>query len=450
MKCPYCNAEIEDGAKFCTNCGKSLVSKADEQSDLGDEPPVKSYQKAVRILVIAAAVIMTVIIGITLGIRSYMQREYQRGVAAYENQEYESAAEAFRHALRWGPNQDAYALLAHSYYRLGRFEDAFSAYETAYENFSDSEDVIRGYADTCEKLAYESIGQNDSEKAVFYLSREYELTEDERISRRIRAIEGGGSYADEYGNVYNLAGMLETAVCYDEKGNELYRADLVYDADGRWQFAKAYAPTQLKKSVFGTFEWLNEGEYELSVYPQSDGYSWIAEKTERNSDSYVKRITALTEASRYILNFTYSHNSRGILEKETITSSDGQKMEIEWTAEEQPDHAILNIADEKYIAVITYNAKGQTESVTVTRNLLQTVYSIVNQYNEDGSVSETVIRNSGMPLTIWKPYGAYSRTVTQYSAQQPISRTVYSENGKLIARGYYVEGSGWLMMYTGA
>ena len=39
MKCPYCGAEIEDGSKFCTNCGKSLED--DDLLGLGDEPPKK-------------------------------------------------------------------------------------------------------------------------------------------------------------------------------------------------------------------------------------------------------------------------------------------------------------------------------------------------------------------------------------------------------------------------
>lgn len=449
MKCPYCGAEIEDGAKFCTSCGKSLQAESDGLEYLGDEPPKKSMEKAVRILVIAAAVIATLFIGVTLGIRSYIQREYQKGAAAYERQDYEAAVEALTHSVRWGQNNDAYALLAHSYYRLGRFEKALETYEIAYEEFSDNEEVISGYANTCEKLAYDSIGKNDAERAVYYLSKEYELTGDERISRRIKAIEGGGSYADEYGNVYNLAGLLETAVCYDEKGNELYRADLVYDLNGHWQFAKAFAPDQVKKSVFGTFDWEEPGEYVLNVYPQGSEYGWISEKTEYNSDTYIRRITTLSEVSSYILNFSYSHNSKGILEKQTITSSSGETMEIEWTGSEQPDHAVMSIGDQKYIAVITYNGQGQTESVTITKNLLQTVYSVANVYNEDGTVRETTVRNSGMPMTSWKPDRKYSRTVTEYSASVPSVRTVYNESGRMIARGYYVEGCGWLMMYTG-
>lgn len=124
-------------------------------------------------------------------------------------------------------------------------------------------------------------------------------------------------------------------------------------------------------------------------------------------------------------------------------------MEIEWTGSEQPDHAVMTIGDQKYIAVITYNGQGQTESVTITKNLLQTVYSVANVYNEDGTVRETTIRNSGMPMTPWRPDKNYSRTVTEYSAGVPSVRTVYNESGRLTARGYYVEGCGWLMMYTG-
>ncbi len=63
--------------------------------------------------------------------------------------------------------------------------------------------------------------------------------------------------------------------------------------------------------------------------------------------------------------------------------------------------------------------------------------------------SEKTASNNSMPLTVWKPSGSYQRTVTEYSAHQPVSRTVYDESGALIARGYYTDGCGWLMMYTG-
>ena len=448
MKCPYCGAEIEDGVKFCTNCGKSLAED-EELQKLGDEPPKKQLEKVIRILVIAAAVIITVIVGVTLGMRSFMDREYKKGVQAYQSQDYETAIGSLNHAVRWGQNNDAYIMIADSYYRIAQFEKAYETYEIAYKNFSDNEDVIKGYAETCEKLAYEAIAANDAEKAVTYLKKEYELTDDEVISRRIKAIEGGGSYADEHGNVYNLAGLLETAVCYDEKGNELYRAELIYDLNGKWQFAKAYQNDSVKKTVFGTFAWDDTEEFVLSVYPSGKDFSWLSEKTEINSDQYIKRLTSVSEVSRYILDFSYSHNSKGILERETITSSSGEKMEIEWTGEEYPDHAILNIDSQRYIAVFTYTPEGKIASMTVTKNFLQTVYSIENTYNDDGTIHETVIRNNSMPLTVWKPSVLYQRTVTEYSAHQPVSRTVYDESGALIARGYYTDGCGWLMMYTG-
>jgi len=447
MKCPYCNAEIEDGSKFCTNCGKSLADS--DLEGLGDEPPRKSMEKAMRILVIGASVIATVIIAITLGVRSFISREYQKGVSAYENQDYESAINALKHAVRWGHNEQAQALLAHSYYRLGKLDEAYTAYETVYATMSDDEEVLAGYADTCEKLAYRCISENNAEQAVVYLKKEYELTEDERVSRRIKAIEGGGNFADEHGNVYNLAGQLETAVCYDESGKELYHAELVYGPEGQWQFAKASLPGAAKKTVFGTFDWNEAGELELSVYPQGNEFSWISEKREYNSDSRVKRITSLSEVSKHIMTFEYSHNSKGFLEKEKITSSNGETMELEWSGVEYPDHAVISFNDEQYIAVLSYNSDGKIETLTITKNLVQTVYKMVNLYGADGSLQETTVKNSGMPMTLWKPYGSYSKTVTEYSAHQPVSRTVYNEAGQVTARGYYVDGCGWLMMYTG-
>jgi hypothetical protein len=74
---------------------------------------------------------------------------------------------------------------------------------------------------------------------------------------------------------------------------------------------------------------------------------------------------------------------------------------------------------------------------------------MVHLYGAERSLQETTVKNSGMPMTLRKPYGSYCKTVTEYSAHQPVSRTVYNEAGQVTARGYYVDGCGWLMMYTG-
>ena len=41
MRCPYCNSEIKDGAKFCTECGATLNAPAAQQQGERIEIPTK-------------------------------------------------------------------------------------------------------------------------------------------------------------------------------------------------------------------------------------------------------------------------------------------------------------------------------------------------------------------------------------------------------------------------
>ena len=453
MKCPYCNAEIEDGAKFCTNCGKALTSsetvpetaEADTEK-LPDEPPKKQMEKLIRILVIAAAVLVTAALGITLGVSSFVNRQYKAGQEAYEAGDYETSIEHLKNSFRFGKKEDSGILLADSYAKLGRFEESYQVYTKIEDLISSKEDIKARYGDVCGQIAYSYLSTNDTEGAMVYLQKQYELTQDETINNRIKAIQNGGTYADETGNIYNLDGKIETAVCADEKGNEIYRADLVYDHNGNWKFAKAYSSAGTKRSVFGTFEWNPDTEYELTVYSSGDSWSWIARGTEKENDE-IRKITALSEVSKQIMSFSRTYNSEGFVTKETIETGSGDIAEIEWPAEENPEHAVLTIGDETYIAGLTYNSAGQIETLNITRNFLQTVMRITNEYNDDGTVKETVTKISCMPLVPWMPHLNYRRTITSYSAHRPVTRTVLDENGKLIARGYYISGCGWLMMY---
>ena len=53
MRCPYCNSEIKDSAKFCTECGATLNTAAVQQQ--GERIPVQTKQLAQGGLILGAA-----------------------------------------------------------------------------------------------------------------------------------------------------------------------------------------------------------------------------------------------------------------------------------------------------------------------------------------------------------------------------------------------------------
>ena len=450
MKCPYCGAEIKDGAKFCTNCGQSLEEETVSRDNLPDEPPKKEMEKLIRIIAVAAAVLITAVIGITLGIRSFAARQYQAGIQAYEAGEYETAMKALRSAVRWGRSEEAQKYLGITCAKCENWNEANTVLSEYISLYGNDGEAVDAYALSCEKLAQISLRDNDPETAVSWLKKEYDLTGDERVYKRLKAIEGGGIYADERGNVYNLDGLIETAVCTDVSDSELYRADLVYDAEGHWQTAKAYTEESPKKSVFMSFAWEDNTEYELHVYPDGEGYTWVAEKTVKDSDGRISSLITTSLTGENVLKYDYTENRNGCLLKETVTNAAGEKLVLEWPGEEKPDHAVISYGDQQYVAVISYDGAGRITSVSVTKNLLKTIWQITYKYNDDGTPSEVMVRDAGMPLTAWKPGKKYSRKLIRYSGGVPVSAEVYNEAGALSARAYYVENCGWLVMHCDA
>jgi hypothetical protein len=184
----------------------------------------------------------------------------------------------------------------------------------------------------------------------------------------------------------------------------------------------------------------------MTVVPEGTEYSWTVEKTVYE-DHRIKSKLIQTDTSKKVLNYSYSKNSDGWLKGETITSSDGQTAKIEWQEAEYPGHGVLTKDADTYVIVLSYDTAGNPSVIRATRNLLETVLAQDITYDESGNVIRNIIKNTGMPFTVWKPALKYSDIRTEYSGGRPVTRTVYGENGQLLARGWYISGNGWLMMY---
>ena len=494
MKCPHCGALIEDDAKFCTNCGESvevqepaveepapvLISeepviqeeeqvkeavpfetapqpviqepepeeeKVEEEEPLGDEPPKKTMEKLIRILVLAIAAVMAVVIGVTAGIRSYAQRSYNAGKEAFENREYQTAVKSLKSAVRWGAGTGARKLLGDSYMALENYTDAYDVYTEYIEMEEDDTEAAGQLALCCEKLGEKAVEAEDYESAAAYFSKEYELTEKETVYRRMKAAENGGQYKDETGNVFDIYGLPLTLVCTNDSGNALYSTDIAYDDGHIWTSAKTYASDSAKKTVFASFD-KGVQDYELIVYPDGASYSYIGKAIEYNSDDRMTKVTLNREAGKEVYTFDYVYDHKGEPQTQTVTNKAGDTMVFERQDENKKDAFKVTYNDQSYIALRTMTEDGKLLTFTVTKNLLKVIYKLEYKYNEDGTVSEMTVEDNGLPMTVWMPNGKYAHTVYEYSDGVPLRKTVYNKDNKTAATGYWIDGCGWLTMYN--
>lgn len=493
MKCPHCGAMIEDDAKFCTNCGEPVevqesvieepapalipeepviheekpaeepvpfetapqpvIQESEPQEEpaeeepLGDEPPKKTMEKLIRILVLAIVAVMAVVIGITAGIRSYAQRSYNAGKEAYENREYQSAVKSLKSAVKWGAGTGARKLLGDSYMALESYEDAYSVYTEYIEMEPDDTETINQLAVCCEKLGEKAVEAGDYEFASAYFGKEYELTGKETVYRRMKAAENGGQFTDDTGNVFDIYGLPLTLVCTDAGGKPLYKTDIAYNDSHIWTSAKTYADDSAKKTVFASFD-KSVQDYELIVYPDGSSYAYIGKGIEYNSDDRITRIALNREAGKEVYSFDYIYDHKGEPQSWTITNKAGDSMVFERQDENKNDAFRVTYKDQSYIALRSMTDDGKLLNFTVTKNLLKVIYKLEYKYNEDGTVSEMTVEDNGLPMTVWMPDGKYSHTVYEYSDGIPLRKTVYNKDNDIAAQGYWISGCGWLTMYN--
>lgn len=156
MYCIYCGHKNEDGASFCTKCGKPIEFFEEEPAPVPDifqvptgpqQPPQDPKKKKTGLLVgliVGAGVFIIVVIVacvIVFGGREHRAYEEQMeiGEAYFQEEDYNSAIEAFREAINIDETRSAaYTRLCDAYIALGDYNQARAVIDYGKTVVSDS------------------------------------------------------------------------------------------------------------------------------------------------------------------------------------------------------------------------------------------------------------------------------------------------------------------------
>ena len=130
MKCPNCGRENENGAKFCSKCGRSLETSKSYKKVPETEKAKKKGKRPILIGIVGVLLIGAVIIaGIWITKENRVKKQYQDHLASgqkyLEELNYESAEDSYLKAIDIDPKDpEPYLKLIDTYIAQEKYDDA--------------------------------------------------------------------------------------------------------------------------------------------------------------------------------------------------------------------------------------------------------------------------------------------------------------------------------------
>ncbi|MCH3962343.1 MAG: zinc-ribbon domain-containing protein [Solobacterium sp.] len=416
---------------------KRHVRHRDNKEETENSPKfLKNITMQTKIIV---AVIAAVIIGSFLGIKNYAHNEYLRGTALLAEEKYEEAAEPLLNAKRYGGSEDAGLKLGDVYYAQGDYTKALQEYLACSSSQKGVKDaLIRTY----EKLADASVTDRNYGTAAEYLQKQYDLDEDDHTNIRLQAVQNNGTYTDEDGNIFNAWGD-PVKLCAVKKGKTLYQVDLEYNDDRTLKAMKEYVSNYTSKVNYNQFA--DDQRIEASWILKDDGtvtYSVEAASYDEHDNPLLQTVTTSSSIKKTNYSYTYEEDQ---IASASVRSSTGT-VKAEYTYKDDQLVEIKN--DDGTSTVYKYDRKGNLVHETETEENGDIITETAYEYDDNGRVKEKTVKRNKTDSIL--PYADNEDILYTYTEQGDPYTLIIRNNNSQVAKGYYIDGTGWIILYDTA
>ena len=386
---------------------------------------------------IVVAVIIAIVAGTFFGVKKYASDEYQRGIAYLEEENYTAAMEPLLNAKRYGGSEDAGLKLGDAYYQQGDYSRALQEYQDCR---SEQKGVKEALIRTYEKLADQEIAQSNYGDAKENLEKQYELDENDHTYIRLQAVDHDGSYTDDNGNVYNAWGD-PTKLCAVSNGKKLYQVDLEYNDDRSLKTMKEYVSEYTSKITYNQFS--SDKEVEASWLLSDGKAAYSVQAVTKDEQGNPTLVTVTTPASVKKTSTVYTYNSDNQITSSLIKSTSGTVTgTYHYTGDTLTDIQYTDGSSTTF----TYNKAGSKIHETTTKENGDILMDISYEYDDQGRIKEKVMKQPNAD-SILPSVENQDITYTYTSTGSCDTLTIRGSTSE-IAKGYYLQNTGWIILYT--
>ena len=399
-------------------------------------------------VVMAVVAVVAIVLGSFIGVRSYASSQYRSGKQLLAEERYAEAAEALKNAVAWkGGGNDAVLLLGDAYFGTEAYEDALKQYE-AYKEKMPNVDMTNRFKETYRGAADKALKAGNSDECIQWLDKEYGLTHDERTFYRREAVKGGGTYTDVSGNEYDTYGNPVRLV------NSKMILTLSYDEGVLTKIDGVLKGTNTTVTLAADTNETRKHTLDAHWHIASSKLQYYAENTVYDRGDIVRRTILRSNDPQLVYSYSYKYDGDRALTC-TEEEPDGKKITYTFGYDSKgtrimADAAFPDGSDPNHITY-DHDRNGNLIGTAVTRNIIELLEKRSWTYSYGVLSEETMERRKIYTRYAEEPMWEYRHIVYKNtSGGDPLQASLLDRDGKTAAEGFYIRGTGWVWLHTGA